>query len=165
MEFSRNPRRQLPALIYELPFPVSTARPARSPTQRAMNGKGHQGRRSPKVGQQIKERFADGAWHKTEEMARTLDINYHDVLDTLTNIIRHKTFGLSAERKTIGSGDTLFRLHKQDKMVSVKELTEKIRPIIKDLERQGSAHMANWSPATIAFCASRLRKYLKDWGE
>jgi hypothetical protein len=47
--------------------------------------------------------------------------------------------------------------------ISLAELTEKLRPIIEVLKRQGNAHAASFNPALIQQQAYALQKFLEDW--
>ena len=47
--------------------------------------------------------------------------------------------------------------YKQEKTISVAELAEKLKPIIKELMIQGRANMATASPATVLYNAGKLQ--------
>jgi hypothetical protein len=70
----------------------------------------------------------------------------------------------SVETKRVG-GKTLYRIFKQDKTVSVEELTTKLRPIVEDLKAEGRKNMATMVPAEVAMLAARLERLLNEWAE
>jgi hypothetical protein len=121
-------------------------------------------RRSRIVGKLIKERYADGKWHRPEVIAEAIEADLDDVLATLDNMCRHKTFGVACERKRVGTGQQ-FRIYKKDKTVSVDELTAVLGPIVKELAEEGRSSIARASPVRVAILAEKLRQALIRWAE
>ena len=58
-----------------------------------------------------------------------------------------------------------WRTLKQDKTVSVNELTMKLRPIVEGLKIEGKKNMATMVPAEVAMLAARLERLLNEWAE
>ena len=116
----------------------------------------------PKIGAEIKKHFADGKWHLPSTIANKIGYDESHVTDTINNIIRHKTFGCKAERRTVGK-HVEFRVFPMDRAVSASELSEKLSPIIDELEAQGRVSLAAASPAQVRLLAHRLRLLLDGW--
>ena len=70
--------------------------------------------------------------------------------------------GAKAERKKVGN-QIHYRIFKQDKKVSVEELTTKLRPIVEGLKAEGKKNMATMVPAEVAMLAARLERLLNEW--
>jgi hypothetical protein len=68
-------------------------------------------------------------------------------------------------RNQEGRGGIHYRIFKQDKTVSVDELTEKLAPIIDGLIAEGKKNMATMVPATVAMFAAKLKRLLDEWAE
>jgi hypothetical protein len=58
-----------------------------------------------------------------------------------------------------------YRIFKQDKTVSLEELTTKLRPIVEGLKAEGKKNMATMVPAEVAMLAARLERLLNEWAE
>jgi hypothetical protein len=118
--------------------------------------------RRPLIGEQIVEKFADGKWHTTTEMAEALDLDEEHVKDTLAQMIRLRgTYGCKAERKSPGSKS--FRIFKKNREIPATELLEKLTPILNGLRAEGKRSHAAASPATVALLAGQLQKLLDEW--
>ena len=76
----------------------------------------------------------------------------HSVLHTMCWRPQH---GAKAERRRVGK-EIHYRIFKQNKTVSVDELTEKLTPIIDGLIAEGKKNMATMVPATVAMLAASL---------
>jgi len=111
------------------------------------------------VGAQIKEHFADGKWYPLSEIVAALpDYPEEKIKFALTHL------GPNAKLEQRQQGrETAYRIFLKDAAVSVKEITEKLTPIIKELLVEGRKNMATMSPATVASLASRLRNLLDGW--
>ena len=68
------------------------------------------------------------------------------------------------ETKRVGK-QIHYRIFKQDKTVSVEELTTKLRPIVEGLKAEGKKNMATMVPAEVAMLAARLERLLNEWAE
>jgi hypothetical protein len=120
--------------------------------------------RRPSIGKSIKERFADGKWHPLHTIVEGLGADEAHVLDTINGMSKNGTYGCKVERKRV-SKHIEFRIFKQDKAVSVEELTTKLRPIVEDLKAEGKKNMATMVPAEVAMLAARLERLLNEWAE
>jgi hypothetical protein len=120
--------------------------------------------RRPSIGKSIKERFADGNWHQSSVIAEQIDADERHVLDTIHGMSKNGNFGCKVERKKVGS-QIHYRIFKQDKAVSVEELTTKLRPIVEGLKAEGKKNMATMVPAEVAMLAARLERLLNEWAE
>jgi hypothetical protein len=118
--------------------------------------------RRPLIGESIKERFADGKWHRPSLIADSIRADEAHVLDTINGMSKNRTYGCRVERKRVGT-NTEFRIFKEDKTVSLDELIEKLAPIIKELKAEGKKNMATMSPATVAHLAGKLSNLLDEW--
>jgi len=118
--------------------------------------------RRPSIGGSIKERFADGKWHRPSVIAEKIGADEAHVLDTINRMSKNGAYGCKVERKCVGT-HTEFRIFKKDKTVSFDELIEKLAPIIKELKAEGKKNMATMSPATVAHLAGKLSNLLDEW--
>jgi hypothetical protein len=118
--------------------------------------------RRPSIGGPIKERFADGKWHRSSAIAEKIGADEKHVLDTISGMSKNGYYGCKVERKRVGA-KTEFRIFKKEKTVSLDELTEKLAPIIKELKAEGKKNMATMSPATVAHLAGKLSNLLDEW--
>jgi hypothetical protein len=120
--------------------------------------------RRPSIGKSIKEGFADGKWHRPSVIAEKIGADEAHVLDTINGMSGNGTYGCRVERKRFGQ-HIEFRIFKQDKAVSVEELTTKLRPIVEGLKAEGRKNMATMVPAEVAMLAARLERLLNEWAE
>lgn len=120
--------------------------------------------RRPKIGNQIRELFADGKWHVAKTMANAIGTDEDHVVTTLDAIGKNQTYNCRLERKKVGTHYE-YRIFKLDKSVGLQELTEKLAPIIDALKVEGQKNMSTMSPGTVAVLAHRLKKLLDEWGE
>src|SRR4029077_11977641 len=95
------------------------------------------------------------------EKAGTNERDVHSVLQTMCWRPQH---GAKAERKKIGK-EIHYRIFKQDKSLSVEELTTELRPIVEGLKIEGKKNMATMVPAEVAMLAARLERLLNEWAE
>jgi hypothetical protein len=125
---------------------------------------GNSRRALPKgVGRKIREQFADGKWHSHEEIIEGIGGDAEGIKRVLQHIATHDiSYGMHSERKQVGSSFHE-RFFKQEKAVSIDELAEKLKPIIKELMIQGRANMATISPAGVLYNAGKLKKLLQEW--
>src|SRR5262245_59761411 len=111
----------------------------------------------------IKERFSDGQWHAPKEMPEAIGGADTDGAGKILREMSVKKIYLTeANVKKVGPG-VHYQIYDMQKRVSAQELTEKLTPLVKQLKQQGHDHMAHWSPAIIAGCASQLKKLLDEW--
>ena len=80
------------------------------------------------------------------------------------NIKTNRKHHVRVEVKKVGP-ETHYRIFKQDKTVSVEELTMKLRPIVEGLKAEGKKNMATMVPAEVAMLAARLERLLNEWAE
>lgn len=120
--------------------------------------------RRPKIGNKIREQFADGKWHNLDVIANKLDADVDHVRETLDGISKNQTYDCRAEKKKVGTGSA-YRVFKLDKAISLDEITEKLTPILLGLEAEGKKTMATMAPAAVAILAHKLRTLLKEWSE
>jgi hypothetical protein len=120
--------------------------------------------RRPKIGESIKARFADGKWHQPGVIAEKIGADEAHVLDTINGMSKNGTYGCRVERKRVGQ-HIEFRIFKQNKTVSVEELTTKLRPIVEGLKAEGKKNMATMVPAEVAMLTARLERLLNEWAE
>jgi len=119
------------------------------------------------IGRSIVARCCDGKWRSTSEIARktgTSEANLHSVLKTMCWRSRRYSYGAQAEWKRVGK-ELHYRIFKQDKSVSVHELTTKLRPIVEGLKAEGKKNMATMVPAEVAILVARLERLLNEWAE
>jgi transcriptional regulator with XRE-family HTH domain len=117
------------------------------------------------IGQTIAKTCPKGKWVSPDTIAAKADCtveNVHSVMDSMDR--KPGSYGLKAERKKVGK-ETHYRIFKQDKMVSLDEMTEKLTPIIKGLEVEGKKHVAQRVPAEIARLVFQLKRLLDEWAE
>jgi hypothetical protein len=120
--------------------------------------------RRPSIGKSIKERFADGKWHRPAVIAEKIGADEAHVVDTINGMSKNGYFGCKVERKRVGA-NTEFRIFKKEKTVSLEELTTKLRPIVEGLKAEGKKNMATMVPAEVAMLAARLERLLNEWAE
>jgi hypothetical protein len=118
----------------------------------------------PKLGQAIKERYADGKWHKFDVITSKIEGDESHIRDTLDNMCKHQTYGVKADKKKVGQHFE-YRLFKMEKSISSVELLERLLPIVTQLEEQGKKNQVTMSVAAVAILASQLRKLLREWTE
>jgi hypothetical protein len=116
------------------------------------------------VGRSIVATCRDGKWRSAAEIARRAGTSAANVHAVLTTMCWRSSYGAKAECKKVGK-DRHYRIFKQDKTVSVDELTEKLRPIVEGLKAEGKKNMATMVPAEVAMLAARLERLLNEWAE
>jgi hypothetical protein len=119
---------------------------------------------SPKVGRDLIAKLRPGKWYSAETLAENAGITERDVHSVLHSMCWRPHHGAKAERKKVGNG-IHYRIFKQDKQVSVEELTTKLRPIVEGLKAEGKKNMATMVPAEVAMLAARLERLLNEWAE
>jgi hypothetical protein len=119
---------------------------------------------SPKVGRDIVAKLRPGKWYSAKSVAENAGITERDVHSVLRTMCWRLSHGAKAERKKVGD-QIHYRIFKQDKKVSVEELTTKLRPIVEGLKAEGRKNMATMVPAEVAMLAARLERLLNEWAE
>jgi hypothetical protein len=121
-------------------------------------------RMSPKVGRDMIAKLRPGKWYAAQALAQQAGITERDVHSVLRTMCWRPQHGAKAERKKVGN-EIHYRIFKQDKAVSVEELTTKLRPIVEGLKAEGKKNMATMVPAEVAMLAARLERLLNEWAE
>lgn len=116
------------------------------------------------VGRAIVAKCRPGKWHSLSEIALAVGTSKRDANAVLETMCWRPSYGAKAEWKRVGT-ERHYRIFKQDKTVSVDELTEKLTPIIDGLMAEGKKNMATMVPATVAMLAAKLKRLLDDWAE
>jgi len=119
---------------------------------------------SPKVGRDLIAKLRAGKWYSAKAVAEDAGITERDVHSVLHTMCWRPQHGAKAERKKIGD-QIHYRVFKQNKSVSVEELTTKLRPIVEGLKAEGKKNMATMVPAEVAMLAARLERLLNEWAE
>ena len=128
------------------------------------------GGRAPKqvgrytVGRSIVAKCRPGKWYAPKEIAKVIGATEDDARRIVGRLCSRPAYGARAERKRVGT-ETHYRIFKQDKTVSVDELTEKLAPIIEALDAEGRKTAVTTIPAEVRCLAARLKKLLDDWAE
>ena len=116
------------------------------------------------VGRAIVANCRRGKWHSASDLAERAGVTPDDVHRVMYMMCKYPTHGATAEKKKIGP-EYQYRIFKQDKKVSVEELTMKLRPIVEGLKAEGKKNMATMVPAEVAMLAARLERLLNEWAE
>lgn len=103
-------------------------------------------------------------WRSAKEVSDRAQIAECDVARVIHVIRTSHKHRAKVETKRV-AGKIHYRIFKQDKTVSVDELTEKLTPIIDGLIAEGKKNMATMVPATVAMFAAKLKRLLNDWAE
>jgi hypothetical protein len=103
-------------------------------------------------------------WHSLEDIAGMAGVSRDDAHRIMHNIKTNRKHHVRVEVKKVGK-EIHYRIFKQDKTVSVDELTEKLTPIIDGLIAEGKKNMATMVPATVAMLAAKLKRLLDEWAE
>jgi hypothetical protein len=119
---------------------------------------------SHNVGRSIVAKCRAGRWHTASHMAEQAGVASDDVHRVMGMMCKYPTHGAQAEKKKVGS-EYHYRIFKQNKTVSVEELTTKLRPIVEGLKIEGKKNMATMVPAEVAMLAARLERLLNEWAE
>ena len=119
---------------------------------------------SPKVGRNMVARLRPGKWYSAKTVAEDAGITERDIHSVLRTMCWRPAHGAKAERKKVGN-QIHYRIFKQEKTVSVEELTTKLRPIVEGLKAEGKKNMATMVPAEVAMLAARLERLLNEWAE
>jgi hypothetical protein len=110
-------------------------------------------------------RRCEGAkWRSAKEVAARAGIAEGDVARVIHVIRTTHKHRAKVETKRVGR-EIHYRIFKQNKTVSVDELTEKLTPIIDGLIAEGKKNMATMVPATVAMLAAKLKRLLDEWAE
>jgi hypothetical protein len=119
---------------------------------------------SAKVGRELIAKLRAGRWYSAKTVAENAGITERDVHSVLHTMCWRPQHGTKAQRKKVGT-EIHYRIFKQDKSVSVEELTTKLRPIVEGLKAEGKKNMATMVPAEVAMLAARLERILNEWAE
>jgi hypothetical protein len=103
-------------------------------------------------------------WRSLEDIAAIAGVSLDDAQRIMHNIKTNRKHHVRVEVKKVGR-EIQYRIFKQDKTVSVEELTMKLTPIIKGLEVEGKKHVAQRVEAEIARLAVQLKRLLDEWAE
>jgi hypothetical protein len=104
-----------------------------------------------------------GKWLDARQIAARVGIAEADVPRMIHLVQAHK-HRAKVETKKVGK-EIHYRIFKQNKAVSVEELTTKLRPIVEGLKAEGKKNMATMVPAEVAMLAARLERLLNEWAE
>ena len=116
------------------------------------------------VGRSIVAKCRPGKWYAPKEIAKVIGATEDDARRIVGRLCSRPAYGARAERKRVGT-ETHYRIFKQDKTVSVDELTQKLAPIIEALDAEGRKTAVTTIPAEVRCLAARLKKLLDDWAE
>lgn len=103
-------------------------------------------------------------WRSLEDIAAIAGVSRDDAQRIMHNIKTNRKHHVRVEVKKVGR-EIQYRIFKQDKQVSVEELTTKLRPIVEGLKAEGKKNMATMVPAEVAMLAARLERLLNEWAE
>jgi hypothetical protein len=117
--------------------------------------------RSKEVGKAVVSNFADGKWHDIETIAKQVGESIEDIKPALQNIVEHKTFQCTAEKRPFAK-TFQYRIFPQERQESTVEMIEKIQPLLDVLKLEGRKNMATMSPPTVAFHAAKIQELLND---
>jgi hypothetical protein len=98
---------------------------------------------SRKVGRDLIAKLRPGKWYSAKTVAEDAGITERDVHSVLRTMCWRPQHGAKAERKKVGD-QIHYRIFKQDKKVSVEELTTKLRPIVEGLKVEGKKTWQQW---------------------
>jgi predicted transcriptional regulator len=112
----------------------------------------------------VMEKCAGKKWRSLREIADIAGISQPAASGVMHNIQTNRKHHVKVETKRVGK-EVQYRIFKQDKTVSVDELTEKLTPIIDGLIAEGRKNMATMVPATVAMLAAKLKRLLDEWAE
>jgi hypothetical protein len=118
----------------------------------------------PSIDRSLKERFAEGKWHRLSHIADAIDHDEDQVRRTLDGMLKKQAYGCKAEKKKVGQHFE-YRIFRLDKTISSSELIEKLTPLLKGLKAEGAKNMATMSPGTVAYLAGQLARLLEEWTE
>jgi hypothetical protein len=114
------------------------------------------------VGRNIVAKCRPVKWYAPREIAKIIGATEDDARRIVGRLCSRPAYGARAERKRVGT-ETHYRIFKQDKMVSVEELIERLSPIIEHLEEEGRKNVATMSSNTVAHLAALLKRQLAEW--
>lgn len=121
--------------------------------------------RAPKgLGPRIMEEFADGEWHRLETLREQLDCLGEDLVATLRGMTSRGTHKSVVESKPYGNSK-MYRIMRQERMISSHELKIKLSPLVKALMEEGRKSTARMSPQTVAHLATKIQHLLDEWSE
>jgi hypothetical protein len=115
-------------------------------------------------GAAIVKKFADGKWHKLQTIRDHIRAPDGHVEAALRVMESRGKYNCKCESKKVGASFA-YRIFKQDRFVSVHELTEKLQPILEELEAEGRKHPVRIVPTLLLELAMRTRRLLKEWTE
>jgi len=122
-----------------------------------------------KVAELIKEAgLTDDTWRTAEDIAQAINVTSKALVRCLNGLavkngtIPKKTFGLRVKARI---GRPEYRIARIGKTLLAEDVVKALRPLQQDLDRQSTAHMAEWSSATLKMCAGLLRQLLAEWDE
>lgn len=119
-------------------------------------------RRAKDIGKCLAAKFADGKWRDIDVIAKQADVPVSDVKGILQNIIDHRSFSSTCEKKAVAK-TFHYRIFPQERQISTVELTEKMQPLLDILKMEGRKNMATMSPPTVAYHTSLIQALLNDW--
>jgi transcriptional regulator with XRE-family HTH domain len=119
---------------------------------------------SREIGRTIVAKCSGRKWQSVGDMAEAAGVPEHDVNAVLTTMCARPAYGAKAEFKKVGK-EKHYRFFKQDKTVSLDELTEKLAPLIQRLEAEGKKSAVTTIPAEVRMIAALLQRLLDEWAE
>ena len=121
---------------------------------------------SHNIGRDLVAKCRPGKWYPLRRIADAVGASEVDTGSVVERMCwpSRTSYGARAEKKKVGK-DIHYRIFKQDKTVSVEELTTKLRPIVEGLKAEGKKNMATMVPAEVAMLAARLERLLNEWAE
>jgi hypothetical protein len=122
----------------------------------------------PRIDKKILNDFADGKWHRPEEIAEAIGADPGHVTAAVENlghrnrakVVKHP-IGKTGD---YGPGHT-YRIFPKEEGVSFVELKEKLGPIVKALKELGRRPVGTISNTGVLDQAGALQRLLSEWGE
>jgi hypothetical protein len=103
-------------------------------------------------------------WRSASEFAARAGVSEEDVARVIPNIQGSHQHRAKVETKRVGK-KRQYRIFAKDKTVSLAELTEKLMPIVEELQIEGKKNMATMVPAKVAILAEKIRRLLDELAE
>lgn len=112
------------------------------------------------------QQFGDGKWHRPGTMATHIDTTEDHVTRILNELSwpSNSRTAFKVERKKVGKHHE-YRIFKKERTISTDELTEKLTPIIEELQEMSERAPGTMSNPTVARIAAQIRNLLKEWRE
>lgn len=121
-------------------------------------------RRRRQIGKAVIAKFGDGKWHPFDQIVEHTGAPADQVEAMLELMRKRSTYDTRCVKKQVGQ-TFHYRMSPHERTVGVRELTEKLGPLIEGLKAEGKKNYATISISKVAMIAVQFERLMNEWAK